>query len=353
MAAVPDYLTTRAGLIFMEAKLMKQEIIIGTRDSQLAMWQARWVLEQLQTLYPQKKFVLRGMKTRGDHILDVALAKIGDKGLFTKELEVALAAHEIDLAVHSMKDLPTQLPEGLIIGAFCPREHPGDVLISRSGLTLEKLPAGARIGTSSLRRTAQLLHYRPDFNITTIRGNLTTRLRKLEELNLDALILAYAGIHRLGQDVRITQHISFDICLPAVGQGAIGIEIRADDPEIQQLIRPLDDPHSRATITAERALMRKLEGGCQVPIGALGRIKNNQLLLEGVVASLDGRQLVRDRISGPPERAEQLGEELAGKLIKLGAGEILKTARREFDLDEKGNCLSGGSRSRGSGTDYC
>ncbi|AEG15102.1 Porphobilinogen deaminase [Desulfofundulus kuznetsovii DSM 6115] len=312
---------------------MKQEIIIGTRDSQLAMWQARWVLEKLQKLYPRKRFVLRGMKTRGDHILDVALAKIGDKGLFTKELELALSAREIDLAVHSMKDLPTRLPEGLIIGAFCQREYPGDVLISRYGHTLETLPPGARIGTSSLRRTAQLLHFRPDFNVTTIRGNLTTRLRKLEELNLDAIILAYAGIHRLGYDARITQLIPFDICLPAVGQGAIAIEIRANDPEMQELIRPLDDPASRTAITAERALMRKLEGGCQVPIGALGQIQHEQLLLEGAVASFDGCQLVRDSISGPPNQAEKLGEELAVRLIKLGAGEILKKARQEFDLE--------------------
>ncbi|NHM28391.1 hydroxymethylbilane synthase [Desulfofundulus sp. TPOSR] len=312
---------------------MKQEIIIGTRDSQLAMWQARWVLEKLQKLYPRKRFVLRGMKTRGDHILDVALAKIGDKGLFTKELELALSAREIDLAVHSMKDLPTRLPEGLIIGAFCQREYPGDVLISRYGHTLETLPPGARIGTSSLRRTAQLLHFRPDLNVTTIRGNLTTRLRKLEELNLDAIILAYAGIHRLGYDARITQLIPFDICLPAVGQGAIAIEIRANDPEMQELIRPLDDPASRTAITAERALMRKLEGGCQVPIGALGQIQHEQLLLEGAVASFDGCQLVRDSISGPPNQAEKLGEELAVRLIKLGAGEILKKARQEFDLE--------------------
>ncbi|MDQ0287678.1 hydroxymethylbilane synthase [Desulfofundulus luciae] len=312
---------------------MKQEIIIGTRDSQLAMWQAHWVLEKLHKLYPRKRFVLRGMKTRGDHILDVALAKIGDKGLFTKELEVALSVGKIDLAVHSMKDLPTRLPEGLIIGAFCQREYPGDVLISRHGLTLETLPPGARIGTSSLRRTAQLLHFRPDLNVTTIRGNLTTRLRKLEELNLDAIILAYAGIHRLGYDARITQLIPFDICLPAVGQGAIAIEIRANDPEMQELIRPLDDPASRTAITAERALMRKLEGGCQVPIGALGQIQHNQLLLEGAVASLDGRQLVRDSISGPPDQAEQLGEELAVRLIKLGAGGILEKARQEFDLE--------------------
>ncbi|WP_027356314.1 hydroxymethylbilane synthase [Desulfofundulus thermocisternus] len=311
---------------------MKEEIVIGTRDSQLAMWQARWVLEKLQGLYPQKKFVLKGMKTRGDHILDVALAKIGDKGLFTKELEVALLNGEIDLAVHSMKDLPTSLPEGLTIGAICPREFPGDVLISRSGLTLDKLPPGARIGTSSLRRTAQLLHYRPDFNVITIRGNLTTRLRKLEELNLDAIILAYAGIHRLGHDERITQLIPFDICLPAAGQGSIAIEIRASDSSMQELIRPLDDPSSRAAIIAERALMRKLEGGCQVPVGTLGQVQQGQLFLEGVVASLDGRQLVRKNISGPPGQAEKIGEELAMQLIGMGAGEILNKVRQEFDL---------------------
>lgn len=310
---------------------MKQEIVIGTRDSQLALWQARWVLQQLKELHPDKKFVLRGMKTRGDHILDVALAKIGDKGLFTKELEVALATGEIDLAVHSMKDLPTRLPGSLTIGAFCQREYPGDVLISRSGLTLEKLPTGASVATSSLRRTAQLLHFRPDLNITTIRGNVTTRLRKLEELNLDALVLAYAGLHRLGLDELITQSIPFTICLPAVGQGAIGIEIRADDEEIQKIISPLDHPDSRAAITAERALMKKLEGGCQVPIGALGQIKGDRLVLEGIVASLNGHQLVRDKISGNIDEAEHLGEELAGRLLELGAGEILKTARQEFD----------------------
>ncbi|HHW42334.1 hydroxymethylbilane synthase [Desulfofundulus thermobenzoicus] len=313
---------------------MPKEIVIGTRDSQLAMWQARWVLNQLERRYPGQPFVLRGMKTKGDHVLDVALAKIGDKGLFTKELEIALDRGEIDLAVHSMKDLPTRLPEGLAIGAFCRREYPGDVLISRRGLTLEQLPSGARVGTSSLRRTAQLLHFRPDLHMFAIRGNLTTRLKKLEELNLDALVLAYAGVHRLGMDHRITQRIPLSTCLPAVGQGSIGIEIRAGDEYIQRMLAPLDDPASRAAITAERAMMKKLEGGCQVPIGALGRVENGRLFLEGVVASLDGRQLIRERICASPHRAEEAGAMLAERLLVLGAGEILKTARQEFGIHE-------------------
>lgn len=311
---------------------MKREIVIGTRESRLAMWQAQWVQERLKELWPHRHFVLRGIRTRGDHIQDVALAKIGDKGLFTKELEVALQREEIDLAVHSMKDLPTRLPEGLLIGAICPREHPGDVLISRSGRTLDQLPPGALLGTSSMRRAAQLRHHRPDLQITAVRGNVTTRLRKLEELNLDALVLAYAGIHRLGLDHLITQHLPFHICLPAVGQGAIGIEIRTKDEEVREMVRPLDHPWTRAAVTAERAFMRELEGGCQVPIGALGEVRDNWLVLEGMVATLDGSQLVRDTVSGPPDRAESLGKELAAKLMARGAREILQKARQEFDL---------------------
>ncbi|NPV30378.1 MAG: hydroxymethylbilane synthase [Firmicutes bacterium] len=312
---------------------MKKEIIIGTRTSRLALWQARWVLRQLEEMHPDRAFALRGMKTTGDRIQDVSLAKIGDKGLFTKELEAALARGEIDLAVHSMKDLPTRLPPGLALGAICRREYPGDVLISRTGSTLEHLPPGARVGTSSLRRTAQLLHFRSDLEIVPLRGNLTTRLRKLEAMNLDALVLAYAGVHRLGLDDLITQRIPFSVCLPAVGQGALGIEIRAADEEIQEMVRPLDDPASRASITAERAFLRRLEGGCQVPVGALGEVRGRELVLEGVVVSLDGRHLVRDLVRGPAGRAESLGEGLAERLVSRGAGEILKKARQEFGID--------------------
>lgn len=312
---------------------MNKEIVVGTRESRLALWQARWVTEQLQSRHPETGFRLRGMKTHGDNILDVALAKIGDKGLFTKELELALLKGEIDLAVHSMKDLPTELPPGLAIGAICRREYPGDVLISRQGLKLAALPAGARIGTSSLRRTAQLLRFRPDLQMITMRGNLTTRLRKLTELNLEALVLAYAGVYRLGLADRITERIPFDVCLPAVGQGAIGVEIRSGDEQIQSLVDSLNDNETQAAVTAERALMKELEGGCQVPVGALGRVDGAVLTLEGIVAGLDGRRALRDTISGPVVQAAALGRTLARRMLAGGAAEILSAARREFDLN--------------------
>ncbi|OAT85517.1 hydroxymethylbilane synthase [Desulfotomaculum copahuensis] len=311
---------------------MNKEIVIGTRESRLALWQARWVAEQLQSRHPGVNFRLQGMKTHGDNILDVALAKIGDKGLFTKELELALLKGKIDLAVHSMKDLPTELPPGLSIGAICRREYPGDVLISRRGLKLAELPSGARVGTSSLRRTAQLLRFRPDLQISTMRGNLTTRLRKLTEQNLDALVLAYAGVHRLGLAEQITQRIPFDICLPAVGQGAIGVEIRSGDERIQSLIDSLNDRETQAAVTAERALMKELEGGCQVPVGALGRVDGEMITLEGIVASLDGRRAVRDAVTGPVAEASALGRTLARRMLAAGAAEILNAARQEFDL---------------------
>ncbi len=310
---------------------MRKEIVVGSRESRLALWQAQWVVEQLKKQHPGCCFRIAGMKTRGDHILDVPLARIGDKGLFTKELENALLAGECDLAVHSMKDLPTRLPGGLVIGAVCRREYPGDVLISKQGLTLQDLPPGARLGTSSLRRKAQLLRFRPDLKMVDIRGNLTTRLRKLAEQELDALVVAYAGICRLGLEKEITQKIPFSICLPAVGQGSIGVEIREGDEEIRQLAAGLDDPEARPAVTAERAFLRRLEGGCQVPIGALGQIKNGFLHLTGIVLTLDGQRYLRESISGPPEEAAALGEELAGRMLAKGAGEILTRVRREFE----------------------
>jgi len=315
---------------------MPKDIVIGARDSALAMWQARWGAGELRRAYPddELRVNIKGMKTKGDHILGVALAKIGDKGLFTKELEVALLEGAIDLAVHSMKDLPTRLPEGLVIGAICLREQPADVLISRNGYTLETLPHGARVGTSSLRRRAQLLHYRPDLQLVDVRGNLTTRLRKLEELNLDAIVLAYAGIKRMGYEELITQVIPGEICLPAVGQGSLGIEIRAQDSETRRLVAALDHAPSRAAIEAERAFMKRLEGGCQVPIGALGQVDGETLRLEGIVADLDGTSAVRDSVSGPANEATALGEKLAEKLLDMGAGDILRRARREFGIDD-------------------
>ncbi len=311
---------------------MTKDIVIGSRDSALAMWQARWVAGELRRAYPDNNIRIKGMKTKGDHILDVALAKIGDKGLFTKELEIALLEGTIDLAVHSMKDLPTRLPEGLVIGAICPREQPADVLVSRNGNTLETLPRGARVGTSSLRRRAQLLHYRPDLQLVDIRGNLTTRLRKLEELDLDAIVLAYAGIKRMGYEELITQVIPGEICLPAVGQGSLGIEIRDRDSETRRLVAVLDHAPSRAAIEAERAFMKRLEGGCQVPIGALGQVDGETLRLEGIVADLDGTSTVRDSLSGPASEAAALGKKLAEKLLDMGAGDILRRARQEFGV---------------------
>ncbi|WP_027364223.1 hydroxymethylbilane synthase [Desulfotruncus alcoholivorax] len=314
---------------------MLGEIIIGSRDSNLAMWQSEWVARQLRKYNPNHSFIIKGMKTKGDNILDVALAKIGDKGLFTKELEYALLEGRISMAVHSMKDLPTELPGGLTIGAICEREYPGDVLISKNGAKLNELKAGARIGTSSLRRRAQLLNYRPDFEMIDIRGNLTTRLRKLQELDLDAVVLAYAGIKRMGFEHLISDYIPFNICLPAVGQGSIGVELRSDDSETMSLITGIDHKITRQAIEAERSFMRRLEGGCQVPIGALGRVENGgHLTLKGIVVDLKGTKAVRHSISGPAEKAEQLGEKLAEMFLEQGAGEILARARQEFGIDD-------------------
>lgn len=312
---------------------MPKEIIIGSRDSDLAMWQSRWVAETLRRVHPEQNIHITGMKTKGDHILEVALAKIGDKGLFTKELEVALLNGKIDLAVHSMKDLPTGLPDGLVIGAVCRREQPGDVLISRTGADLDNLRRGARVGTSSLRRRAQLLHYRPDLQMVDIRGNLNTRLRKLKELELDAIVLAYAGIKRLGCEDMITQYIPYEVCLPAVGQGSLGIELRAGDDTMRKLISAVDHGPSRLAIEAERAFMKRLEGGCQVPIGALGRAEGGTLQLEGVVAELDGTNAVRRDIAGPAGDAAGLGDRLAEMLLDSGAGDILRRARQEYGIN--------------------
>lgn len=313
---------------------MPKEIIIGSRDSDLAMWQSRWVAQALRRAHPKQTIRIAGMKTKGDHILEVALAKIGDKGLFTKELEVALLSDTIDMAVHSMKDLPTGLPDGLVIGAVCQREQPGDVLISRDGADLDNLRRGARIGTSSLRRRAQLLHYRPDLQMVDIRGNLNTRLRKFKEQELDAIVLAYAGIKRLGFEDMISQYIPYEICLPAVGQGSLGIEVRANDGAIRELIAAVDHAPSRTAIQAERAFLKRLEGGCQVPIGALGRVEDGTLQLEGIVAGLDGTNAVRHAVTGSADEAAGLGNRLAEILLDQGAGDILRRARQEYGIND-------------------
>jgi hydroxymethylbilane synthase len=309
-------------------------IRIGSRKSQLALVQTYWVQEQLQKHFPERQFEVETMSTQGDKILDVALAKIGDKGLFTKELEVGMLEESIDLAVHSLKDLPTKLPDGLVLGCVTERVNPADALVVKAqhqDKQLDSLPEGAIIGTSSLRRLAQLRHYYPHLTFKDVRGNVNTRLAKLDAGEYDGIILAVAGLQRLGMGDRIHQVIPSDISLHAVGQGALGIECRANDAEVLEILKMLEDIPSRDRCLAERAFLRELEGGCQVPIGVNTQLENDILTLTGLVASLDGQQLLKESISGPAPQAEQLGEDLAQKLRKEGAGEILAAILAEIE----------------------
>jgi hydroxymethylbilane synthase len=299
-----------------------RELRIGTRASQLALFQANWVKKKLEQ--GRLRVTLVKIKTTGDKIQDAPLAKIGGKGLFVKEIEEALLGKRIDLAVHSIKDVPTEFPEGLHLSAITKREDPRDAFISREGISLKDLPHGARIGTSSLRRQAQLLHFRGDLQMIPLRGNLDTRLKKLETLNLDGIVLACAGLRRLGFDESITEIIPTDISLPAIGQGALGIETRVGDEEVEQRIRFLNDPDSLIAITAERAFLKRLEGGCQVPIAAFGRIESVTLKIDGLVVTVEGKHLVRHHLEGPVKKAESLGVELAELLLQMGAKEILE-----------------------------
>lgn len=301
-------------------------IRIGSRKSQLALVQTYWVQEQLQKAFPDRTFEVHTMSTQGDKILDVALAKIGDKGLFTKELEVGMISGEIDFAVHSLKDLPTRLPEGLVLGCVTERENPADALVvheKHKDKQLDTLPEGAVIGTSSLRRLAQLRHHYPHFTFKDVRGNVITRLSKLDAGEYDALILAFAGLHRLELGDRIHQVIPSDVSLHAVGQGALGIECRGDDAEVLELLKALQHQPTADRCYAERAFLRELEGGCQVPIGVNTVLDGDTLTLTGIVASLDGKNLVKDSISGAAADADQLGTELAHRLKQQGAQEIL------------------------------
>jgi len=308
---------------------LTDRITIGTRGSKLALWQANWVKQQIERHFPDKQIDLEIIRTQGDKILDVPLAKIGGKGLFVKEIEDRLLGGSIDLAVHSMKDMPGDLPPGLAIGAVPLRENPCDVLITRAECLFADLPSGARIGTSSLRRAAQLLHLRPDLRIVALRGNLDTRLRKLESEGLDGIILAAAGIKRLGLDHLVTQYLDPRMMLPAAGQGALCIEVREHDAE--NIVGWLNDPATRQVVTAERAFLHTLEGGCQVPIAAFGQIENDQLRLWGLVAELDGQVVLKKRHDGPPQQAAQVGRELARELIGMGADTILATLNMRED----------------------
>jgi len=306
-----------------------RELKIGTRGSQLALYQANWVRDQLLRTHADLTVTLDKIKTTGDKIQDAPLAKIGGKGLFVKEIEEALLQKRIDLAVHSIKDVPTEFPEGLHLAAITKREDPRDVFISRDKTPLKDLPKGAKIGTSSLRRQAQLLHLRSDLEMIPLRGNLDTRLKKLWSMNLDGIVLALAGVKRLGLEEKITEIIPVEISLPAIGQGALGIETRVDDEEVEKRIHFLNDPVTAIAVSGERAFLKKLEGGCQVPVAAFGQTEEAMLRLDGLVGTVDGRRLIRHHLEGPSEKAESLGTELAEILLGQGAKEILDEIYRK------------------------
>ena len=304
--------------------MKSHKIIIGSRGSQLALWQANWVKSQLENLHGNADISIRVITTSGDKIKDVPLSKIGGKGLFVKEIEEALLAKEIDLAVHSMKDVPIEIPSQLEISIITKRENPLDALISKNGIKLADLPQGATIGTSSLRRSSQLLNHRNDFKIHPLRGNVDTRLKKVEEGKYDAILLASAGLNRLGWSNRITEEISHEIIIPAMGQGALGIETRLGDSKTYNFISSLNHEQTNYEVSAERALVGKLDGGCQVPIGAYAKIEGNLITLKGLVASLDGKIIHKSEIVGPIDDAINIGQDLGEELLKMGANEILE-----------------------------
>ena len=360
--------------------MKRNRVAIGTRGSKLALWQAEWVKSELNRLYPDLEVELIKIKTTGDKILDVPLAQVGGKGLFVKEIEESLLRHESDIAVHSMKDVPTDFPEGLHLAVVCKREDPRDAFISKirnSEFKFQKfrdLSKGAKVGTSSLRRSCQLLNIRPDIRIEQLRGNLDTRLRKLDEGQFDAIILAAAGVKRLGLHHRITEILDFDVSLPAIGQGAVGIECRTEDGFINKLIAPLGHPETFICVKAERAFLKRLEGGCQVPIAAYARIirqksearnqKSNPpsppfskggqgginqiydinhqsiLVMDGLVGSITGDTVIKAHIEGNPDQAEHLGSEIAEDILSRGAKAILDEVYGRGILEVNGEISS-------------
>jgi hydroxymethylbilane synthase len=302
----------------------RTSVVLGTRGSKLAVHQSEWVQARLKELAPHVTVTLRRIQTSGDKILDVPLAMIGGKGLFVKEIEEALLSGEIDLAVHSMKDVPTELPEGLDLLCIPFREDPRDALISRDGRMFKDLPHGARVGTSSLRRQSQLLQARPDLSISMLRGNLDTRLKKLREGQFDAIVLAAAGLRRLGWEREITEYLAPEISLPAIGQGALGIEGRGDDLFLRSLLSGLEHAPTRTMVLAERALLHRLQGGCQVPIAAHATLNGSDVTLEGLVASVDGKEIIRDMVRGTVADPQSMGIELAERLLARGGEKILQ-----------------------------
>mgnify|MGYP005838156931 FL=1 len=304
---------------------MKQKIIIGSRGSELALWQANFIKHEIEKKNKNVKVEINIIKTKGDKILDVALSKIGDKSLFTKELEVELLTKRIDLAVHSLKDLQTQIPAGLKLAAVTKRHDVEDVLIARKkGMTINKLPDNAKVATGSLRRRSQLLHLRPDISIFDLRGNVPSRIQKFLESDWDAIILARAGLERLNLKKYISSYISTDEILPAVGQGALGIEIHEENKFVEEVLKSLHHEETYKAVVAERALLRTLEGGCQVPIGAFAEVKSSGLFLDAIIGSLDGSITYRKKLRGSKAEPEKLGKTLAKDLLKAGAKEILE-----------------------------
>jgi len=303
---------------------MTEVVRIATRKSPLALWQAEFVRDSILALRPDLKVELVKMVTQGDKILDTPLAKVGGKGLFVKELELGILQGDADIAVHSMKDVPVEFPEGLHLAVICEREDPRDAFVSNDYESIEDLPEGAKVGTSSLRRMCQIRNWRSDLKILDLRGNVNTRLRKLDEGEYDAIILACAGLKRLGFDDRIQSHLDPGFSLPAIGQGAVGIECRVDDDFINELIAPLNHAATRTRVLAERAMNARLEGGCQVPIGGYAELDGDTLLIRGLVGRPDGSEMVRGEIAGRADEAVYLGTTLAEDLLARGAGDILK-----------------------------
>lgn len=303
---------------------MDKTIVIGTRASKLALWQSHHIGHLIEQEYADVTVTIKQIVTSGDKIQNMPLSKIGGKGLFTKELEDAILSGQIDLAVHSLKDMPIKLPNGLTLAAITRRENPGDALISPRYKTIDELPLGAKIGTSSLRRRAQLKQYRPDLLIFDLRGNVDTRLKKMETEGLDAIILAVSGLNRLGWGEKITEVLSHKICLPAVGQGALALETREGDEKVRSLLSFLNHAGTNKGVMAERAFLKVVEGGCQVPVGAYAEIVKDSLHIEAVILSVDGQQVVRDRLAGKPQDAVSLGEKLANRMLKAGGHEILR-----------------------------
>ncbi len=304
---------------------MKAELKIGTRQSLLALWQSNFIAGELRKEYPNCEVTLKKIVTKGDRILDVPLAQIGGKGLFTKEIEEELLDGTVDLAVHSLKDMPTVLPEGLCLTVITSRANVGDAVVSNKYNSFAELPQGAVLGTSSLRRRAQLLAARPDLKIVDLRGNVDTRLRKLDEGNMDAIILAAAGLQRLGHGDRIKEIIPTSVCLPAVGQGALAIECRTDNTEVREMLAFLNDKATKQATDAERAFLGLVEGGCQVPIGVHAEVQDNEIKVEAIIASLDGSTVLRNTISGDAEKAVELGQKLGHQMLSEGGQDILAT----------------------------